>query len=184
MQAVGQLADRNLADGLDFEKFDDVFDLAAMRDFLVERRAITQQLPEQPDIHLQRAPRHDVVERAHALEQRHVLEGAGDARGCRLVRANPRAPHALVGDVPFLREVEAVDAVQHRGLAGAVRADDGADLALPDVERYIRDRLHPAKAQGDILDAEQHLALGDAAGRGMGRNMQHHAAFPMVAAGK
>jgi hypothetical protein len=69
------------------------------------------------------------------------------------------AAHALVGDAAFLRMVEAVDAVEHRGLAGAVRADDGADLALADVEGDVGDRLHAAEAQRDVLDREQHLAL-------------------------
>jgi hypothetical protein len=39
-----------------------------------------QHLPEEVLLHLQRASRHDVVERRHALEQRHVLEGARNAR--------------------------------------------------------------------------------------------------------
>ena len=49
----------------------------------------------------------------------------GRMRGARL---------ALEGDAALLRLIEAVDDVEHRGLAGAVRADDGADLALADVE--------------------------------------------------
>ena len=41
---------------------------------------------------------------------------------------------AAQADRAFLRLVDAVDAVEHRALAGAVRADDGADLVLADVE--------------------------------------------------
>src|SRR5690606_41091122 len=42
----------------------------------------------------------------------------------------------------YLRRVEAVDDIEHRRLARAVRPDDGADLALADVEGDVGDRLH------------------------------------------
>ena len=51
----------------------------AVLHLLAQRRPDPQRLPEQAAAHLQRAPGHDVVERRHALEQRDVLEGAGDA---------------------------------------------------------------------------------------------------------
>src|SRR3712207_7813130 len=55
--------------------------------------------------------------------------------------------HTLEGDASLARVVETVDAVEHRGLAGAVRADDGADLALPDVERDVRSEEHTSELQ-------------------------------------
>jgi len=45
-------------------------------DLLCEGRAITQKLPQQPPADLQGAACHDVVERAHALEQGDILKGA------------------------------------------------------------------------------------------------------------
>src|SRR5207244_9865435 len=59
------------------------------------------------------------------------------------------------------RVVEAVDDVEHRGLAGAVGPDDGANLALADVERDAGDRLDAAEGERDVLDREQHIAGGD-----------------------
>ena len=56
-----------------------VLDEVAMLDLLAQGRAVAQQLPEEAALHLQRAAGHDVVERRHALEQRDVLKGAGDA---------------------------------------------------------------------------------------------------------
>ena len=53
---------------------------------------------------------------------------------------------------PLLRMIEAVDAVEHRRLAGAVRADDGADLAFADVERDAGERSDPAEGERDIID--------------------------------
>ena len=90
LQAVGQGADGRLADMLDLEKVDDLLANAAVLDFLVERRPVPQRLPEEVALHPQVAAGHDVVERRHALEQRDVLEGAGDALRRRLVRLHAR----------------------------------------------------------------------------------------------
>ncbi len=111
----------------------------AMLDLLVAARGPTaQHLPQEAALHLQRAAGHDVVERAHALEQRDVLEGARDAAAGGLDSGRiwaRRLPLKVMR--ALLRVVEAVDDVEHRGLAGAVRTDDGAHLALPDVERHV-----------------------------------------------
>src|SRR6185295_9800941 len=64
-----------------------------------------------------------------------------------------------------------------RGLAGTIRSDDSANLALLDVERHVADRAHAAKRQRYILNREQNLAGGDVAG---GR--RSHAAFPSAGA--
>jgi hypothetical protein len=55
---------------------------------------------------------------------------------------------------------------QHRTLAGAVGADDRADLALPDIEADIVEHLHDPEGQADIVYLEDHVtdvALGHAA---------------------
>src|SRR5262249_60072104 len=118
------------ADMVDLEKVDDLLDAATVLHLLGERRAVTQQLPEEAAPHLQAAAGHDVVERAHAFKQRDVLEGTGDAAARRRVGPHLLARLAAEGDAPFLRLIEAVDDVEQRRLAGAVRPDDGADLAL------------------------------------------------------
>ena len=72
-------------------------------------------------------------------------------------------------DLALLRVVEAVDDVQHRRLAGAVRADDRPDLALADVEGDVLDRGHAAEAQRDVAELHQHVAdpaLGGRRGEG------------------
>src|SRR5262249_29798712 len=103
----------------------------------------------------------DVVERRHALEQGDVLERARDAATRRLIWPHLGARPPLEGDAPSLRLVEAVDHVEHRGLAGAVRADDGADLALPDADGDVAHRLHAAEGQRDIVDREQDIGGAD-----------------------
>src|SRR5690606_3156530 len=75
------------------------------------------------------------------------------------------------------RMIEAVDHVQHRRLAGAVRTDDGADLALADIEGDFGQRLDAAEGERNVFRGEQHFAGG-----GVGGRMGPHAAFPISAA--
>src|SRR5690606_23272192 len=70
----------------------------------------------------------DVVEHAHLVEQRHVLEGATHAdRRNRVPRHRQNGP-ALEQDLAARRYVEATEAVEKRGLAGPVRPDEAYDL--------------------------------------------------------
>ena len=55
-------------------------------------------------------------------------------------------------DAALGRLVEAGDAVEDRGLAGAVRADEGGDVAAADVEGEIVDGDEAAEAHGQVLD--------------------------------
>jgi len=181
---VRQGAGGRLADRLDLEEIDYLLDEGAMAHLLAHRRPVAQRLPEEAAAHLQVAPDHDIVERRKALEQRHVLEGARDALRGRLIRAHARALAALIGDAPLLWMVEAVDAIEHRGLAGAVRANDGAHLALSDVEGDVANGLHAAKRQGDILDCEQDLGRSLCRGRSRDLGLTAHAAFSTAGMGE
>src|SRR5262249_32477537 len=125
---------------------------------------------------LQAAAGHDVVERAHALEQRDVLERARDAAARRRVGAHLLARLAAEGDAALLRMIEAVDDVEERRLSGAVRPDDGADFALANVEGDVGDRLHAAEGERHVLEREQHLP-----GQHLAR-WRSHAAFSMAVA--
>ncbi len=113
---------------------------------------------------LERAPGHDVVERGHPLEQRDVLEGAGEAQAGDVVRRQVRAVLALEIDPAARRPVEAADDVQHRALARAIGADDRRNLAAVDPEADARDRLHAAEVEVDVVDPDDAVAaIGDRA---------------------
>src|SRR5262249_32572317 len=91
----------------------------------------------------------------HAAEQRNILESAGDAAARRLVGPHRGACAALECDAALLRLIKAVDDVEHRGLAGAVGADNGADFSAIDAEGYLGQRLHTAERQRDAVDGEE-----------------------------
>jgi hypothetical protein len=135
-----------------------VFDELAVAYLLALGRAQAQGLHQDAAFDLQVAARHDVVDHAHALEQRQVLEGARHAHLGHLAAVHVVESLAAEGDRSFRRRVDAVDAVEHGALACAVGADDGADLVLAHVERDVRERLHATEAQADVLDVEDDVA--------------------------
>ena len=84
-------------------------------------------------------PDHHVLPRSHLLEQTDVLEGPSDPPlGDRMRRL---AGHVVTceHDLPAGRLVDAREAVEERGLAGAVRADQADDRPLGDVEIDVVD---------------------------------------------
>ena len=102
----------------------------------------------------------DVVEHTHMVEEGEVLEGAADAQPGAVARSMPGDVAILEDDPPALRPVAAGDAVDDRGLARAVRADDREQLALADMEAHLGERAHAGKAQGDIVDFQQFRHFG------------------------
>src|SRR5262245_46850942 len=133
LQSVGQAPGGRLANRLDLQEIDDALHGRAVRELLAPGRPPVDGVEQEVPAHLEEPPRHDVVEHAHALEERHVLEGARDAKGGHVEGLE-------VGPVPSLEEnasrprmVEAADHVEKSCLPRPVRPDDGDDLALMDV---------------------------------------------------
>src|SRR5258705_2761930 len=155
LQAVGQRAGRRLADGLDLQEVDDALDGGAVGQLLRARRAPPERVGEDVAAHLEQPARHDVVEHAHALEEGDVLERARDAERGHVGRRQVRALLAGEPDAALERVIEAADDVEERGLAGAVGADDGQDLAALDLEAHLVQRHQRAEAHADGLHFQQ-----------------------------
>src|ERR1700727_3361013 len=92
-------------------------------------------------------PDHDVVEHAHMVEQREVLEGAADAKPWPRIRIERGDVLSAIKQLALGRAVAARDAVDDRGLAGAVGPDDRKQLAGFDAKTDIGERAHAAKAE-------------------------------------
>src|SRR5262249_6640199 len=108
---------------------------------------------------------HQVLEHRHALEQSDVLERAGNP-GFRVdivvvetLQGESRSVGMGEGDHPLGRLVKAGDAVEHRGLAGAVRSNQGSDVAAARLEGHVVDSREPAEAHGEVLDFENGVFL-------------------------
>src|SRR5690554_2256196 len=154
LQPVGQTADRRLAIRLDLKKIDDVFHELSVADFFAFRRSEPESLGQHTALHVQVAACHDIVQHAHALEQREVLECAGHARFGGAPRIHAGELLAVQHDHAFLRRVDAVDHVEHGTLAGTVRADDRPYFVLAYVEGNIGQGLDPAESERDVLEIE------------------------------
>src|SRR6185503_7230756 len=96
----------------------------------------------------------DIVEGGHVLEQPDVLEGAGDSERRHLVRLRSRDLSVVEHDTPGGRRKNPGDAIEKRGLAGAVRPDEREDLAALHVERDVVDRDEAAEPLRHVIDAE------------------------------
>ena len=97
----------------------------------------------------------DVVEHREIGEQGDVLEGAADADFGDPVRRPLQDALAFHQDVAGARLVEPAQAVEQRGLAGAVRPDQAEDLALMHVERHAVQRDDAAEHDADVANREQ-----------------------------
>src|SRR5437867_1179842 len=122
-------------------------------------RRLEERVPEL-GAHAAVLPQADVVERRHVLEEADVLERPRDSERGHLVRAR-------AGDLPILEEDSAAgrredagDAVEERGLAGAVGADEREDLAALHVEGHVVDGQESAEPLRDVVHPEDHAVRG------------------------
>src|SRR5262249_48783933 len=114
----------------------------------------------------------DVVEDGHASEQGDVLEGAGDPALSAAMRRQVRDVPSVEADAPARRRVDAADAVEDAGLAGAVRADDGEELMRFDIEAHAGEGRHAAEAQAQVIEGEERHQAAPLPG---GRRAEHQA---------
>ena len=99
-------------------------------------------------------PLQHVVERGELGEQRHLLEGAGDAVAGAVVAREvghvaPAQPHLATRGRERPR-----DDVEQRALARAVGPDEADQLALADGEAHVVERGEPAELLGDPVHLE------------------------------
>src|SRR5690625_1047842 len=132
-----------------------------MRDLLALRPPPIKEGGQGIGIHEDVAAHQNVVEHAHAAEERDVLKGAGDAAPRDAMRLQVVDLSALEGDRPFLRRVESGDGVDEGGLARAVGADQAEDLALADARRDVLQGVHTAEPAADIIANEDRILSGD-----------------------
>ena len=127
LRAVGQVPDLHLRLRRQPELVQDGHRALALAALLVALARQAQKRLDQRGAHADRTRDQHVVEDRQLAEELQVLEGARDAQrrdavrlaGQQVMLAGLVAEHHAA----LLRVVEAADAVQHRGLAGAVGAD-------------------------------------------------------------
>ena len=76
------------------------------------------------------------------------------------MRRKPGDVAAVEEDPAAVGREQAGDQVEERGLAGAVRADDGVQASAGEVKAQAVDRGQSAEALGQLLGAQDRLAHG------------------------
>ena len=116
---------------------------------------------EKAGLHEDVAAQHDIFHGGHVGEQLDVLKGAGDTQPGDLIRAQALDVLPAEPDDAVIWAVDAVDAVEKRGLAGAVGADNGENLFFLHLERNTLQGVQPSEGNGEVFDAEEgHGILG------------------------
>src|SRR2546422_5483915 len=95
---------------------------------------------------------HDVVEHGELREGANDLEGAADTAATDCARAQTVDRSPAVADLARVGQQEAVQHVEERGLAGAVRSDHADDLAGAHAEAHVVER---AEAEERPRDADR-----------------------------
>lgn len=88
----------------------------------------------------------DIVQRRKTKEHIGNLPGTGNAGGHPLMHAQSRDVLAGEKNLPGIGSLHAGNLMNQCCLAGAVRPDQCMHLAGNDIQRYITQRMNPAKA--------------------------------------
>ena len=87
-------------------------------------------------------------------EQLHLLKRARQAQPCQRMGRIAEQIGAAEPDLPLLRMVEAADAVEQAGLAGAVGADQTGNGAFRHLQAHIVERPQSPKGETQPVDDE------------------------------
>ena len=102
---------------------------------------------------------HHVLQHRQPVEQRDVLEGAADSDHRDLMAAHGQDRLALKDDFSSARLVEPAEAIEQRGLAGTIRADQPGDLPRHNVEANVIERDHAPEAERDTSYRQKRCRL-------------------------
>ncbi len=100
---------------------------------------------------VQMAADHHVFQRGHAKEHLQVLERARQPARRQHMRRQIGDVLSEQHDLAARRLIKPRDHVEQRGLAGAVRSDDGENLARIDRERHVIDGADAAEIDAETL---------------------------------
>jgi len=95
---------------------------------------------------------HHVLQHGHVLEQAQVLERPSHAFLCDPMGFESHDRLPLEPDVACVGPIEPREAIEDRGLARAVRADEADDGAFLDIEAEPVDDVQPSELQRQIVN--------------------------------
>ena len=124
--------DKFITHGFKLKEVDDVLDNRTVGRFLGSGEPPIKRGAHDTRPHVDVPPKQNVVEHAHAVKERQILEGARHAKGGDPVRCETRDVVPVEKDLSALRRIEAGNRVDQRGFPTAIRTDQTEDLAAAD----------------------------------------------------
>src|SRR5215470_1243379 len=142
-----------MAEALELDELDDLLDRRALAHLLAAHTWQEQQLGERTGAHARMTAGQQILDHGHVGKQLAVLERARNAETGDVVRRASAKLLAAETDVTAAA-VETADAVEHAGLAGTVRADQGEQLCGLDRERDAVEHDESAEPQREPFDLD------------------------------
>src|SRR5262249_36064455 len=145
LRAEGEILDRHMRGIVQLEEFDEPGDALAERLLLPPGKRQAQRVVKEVAARPTMAADQHVLQHRHAAEEAEILDRPADAERGDAVGRRLDQRGALEKNGPTLEAVKPAEAVEECRLARSVRADQAADLAGRDVERYAVERDDPAE---------------------------------------
>ena len=153
LAAIGQIVDGLVAQMIHADGVEHLARLLAQDAFLAVAAAQVDDEAEHVVGNILLAAHHHVLQHRHGGKQFDILERSADARLDGLKGRLAGQQRIAEPDLAGRRRNDRVDEVQRRGLAGAVRADEGVDFALLHVNGEVIDRNKALEALDEMLNS-------------------------------
>ena len=141
-----QAADGGVAIALELDQLDDALDCLTMRDFGTPHAWQKQHFSDRICADARVAAGQQIIQHAHLRKKLAVLERSREAEPRDLMRRTPGNVLAAETD-GAAAAIDAADAVERAGLAGAVGADQREQLARGDRKRHVVEHGQAAETQ-------------------------------------
>ncbi len=102
--------------------------------------------------------RHDVILGVEPGVKLDILESSGNAEFGQLIGAHA-GDFSVEVDLALAGFVETIDAVEKSGFAGPIRANDGQDLILPDIQAHFIKGENTAKTEQQSVNLQSNLSI-------------------------
>ena len=147
-------ADQAVAHAFQLAELDNPLDRLALASLAAAHQRQVQTLGKDIAAHMGVARHQQIVDDAHMGEDLAVLEGAGDAGAGETVAGQARQFGIVETDAPGIGAVDAADAIEHRGLAGAIGADQRLQFAGLNGKTDVAQHRKAAEGQAHAVNSQ------------------------------
>src|SRR6185312_15815263 len=172
LRAEGQADDGRIRDRSEIERLDQRIGAGGEPRLLARDQREAQRIGEEPAANAAMATDQDVLAHRQGAKQREILKGAANAERRHAVPRFAQEVAPLEEDAAAFRLVEPAHAVEKRGLARAIGADQAADLSSRDLEGNAIERHYAAEADRQRADGEQRQVASGGFDGHLGRSPQ------------